>query len=910
MSSPDDALPDFSLATTTAPAVTKQKAAVKGAKGAAKVTKTSGKTVKPKAAAQTKATTPKKKKAAKSKQDLNIQTIRPREIKLEAVKEDTPETARLAHGLDRILFNPGVYHMSDPRTGVFNFDPYLASIMPLDQFDFNALKEFVSSSQDTKLRSMAIAHGKKYCGSTSSMTSMLAHFHYLLSSWRPLSFDHLSQSIKPLSTNFTQFQRGPASIHAILKDGVYSFDADKQYDKETVLSMMGKSMEKLLTLPKEEFEKYRRTRSHLLTEEEKNADEAYHYTTLGDFMMRSQQDAYDPRLPGTGTFDLKTRAVVSIRMDMQSEKSTGYEIRKRFGQWNSFEREYHDMIRAAFLKYSLQVRMGRMDGIFVAFHNTQRIFGFQYVSLEEMDLALHGSDNRALGDQEFKASLALLNDLMDRATKRFPGRSLRLLVETRPTAIPLTYFFVEPVTDEDIKTSKEESQRTVEEIGHTIKDQLEEVASASQQIQQDSSSGIIKDADESPDGDEKDEAESERVWEQMMAKIEETVELESSGLQSVRQAFQDVLEPSSEEELDALMQDIEQLTAASPGMKELRDASSPDLDETLEVSKLGSDQITEEAIDLESDHAIEGSASVESGEAGAAYPSVGELEQAPEPELETGVTTRNVAESGLDQASAEPMNVVSSVDDVPENGPAPTQIEPQTDSEPSEGTEKPSSEKEDLLRRLIAQAAERMGDQEGTPLRALIARLAARAKPATVVSEGTVKADKTSAEGVESNAATQTPTRAADEDSYKEPKEVLGMYVSVQNQVNNKHVERVNMDNRELNSSVPKWKLEYSVVELSDKEAKKIHAQILKRRKSLYLEASNNQSQTAKAKDYFMQTVAKMSEEGALYRMQLERELADRPVHVVWDEDTLPPEVRNSGVTGDIFVKGEGTAGK
>jgi hypothetical protein len=31
--------------------------------------------------------------------------------------------------------------------------------------------------------------------------------------------------------------------------------------------------------------------------------------------MRSQLDAYDPRLPGTGMFDLKTRAAVSIRME-------------------------------------------------------------------------------------------------------------------------------------------------------------------------------------------------------------------------------------------------------------------------------------------------------------------------------------------------------------------------------------------------------------------------------------------------------------------------------------------------------------------------------------------------------------------------------------------------------------------
>ena len=48
-------------------------------------------------------------------------------------------------------------------------------------------------------------------------------------------------------------------------------------------------------------------------------------------------------------------------------------------------------MRAAFLKYSFQARIGNMDGIFVAYHNTARIFGFQYLPLEEMDERLYGA---------------------------------------------------------------------------------------------------------------------------------------------------------------------------------------------------------------------------------------------------------------------------------------------------------------------------------------------------------------------------------------------------------------------------------------------------------------------------------------------------------------------------------------
>jgi Mitochondrial protein Pet127 len=35
-----------------------------------------------------------------------------------------------------------------------------------------------------------------------------------------------------------------------------------------------------------------------------------------DFVMRSQLDCQDQRLPGTGVFDIKTRACLSLRMDI------------------------------------------------------------------------------------------------------------------------------------------------------------------------------------------------------------------------------------------------------------------------------------------------------------------------------------------------------------------------------------------------------------------------------------------------------------------------------------------------------------------------------------------------------------------------------------------------------------------
>ncbi|POR36019.1 mRNA degradation protein, mitochondrial [Tolypocladium paradoxum] len=527
---------------------------------------------------------PKRTRAAKAA--LDVKMIRPQRLRLRPVEEDGKiQVPQLYYNLDRVLFNPGVYHMQDHRSRVFNFDPYLASIMPVDEFDFDALKTYITSSKDVKLRQLSAKHGLKYCGSTSSMTSILSHFHFLLSAWRKPSFHNLSQSLEPESLNFTALSRGPAAAFARFQDGVYAIDADKEYDTENILSMLGKSMEKLFTLPKEEFEKYRRTRSHQISEEERNAEESYHYTTLGDFMMRSQLDAHDPRLPGSGMFDLKTRAVVSIRMDVRGyEKGVGYEIRKRFGQWESFEREYYDMIRAAFLKYSLQVRMGRMDGIFVAFHNTQRIFGFQYISLSEMDHAIHGTPDRRIGDQEFKSSVALLNDLMNRATKRFPGRTLRLHVETRPTKVPLTYFFVEPVDEEEMariqeagKPSVEQLEREIRGLSHKEREaesaQEEENAQAQRQQQQ------PEDSDKPAEDTNANDPQSDAAWKDMMAKVEDAVENESLGIRSVREAVQDALEQSgllsekteleSEKYVDDLVVALTAHSSESKGSREL-----------------------------------------------------------------------------------------------------------------------------------------------------------------------------------------------------------------------------------------------------------------------------------------------------------------------------------------------------
>lgn len=407
---------------------------------------------------------------------VDLQSVQLTDLEVKQLELPQPPVPFLEYGLDRVLFNPGIYQLQDAASRVYNFDPYLQKIMPVEQFDFNSLKEYKTSSQDTALAEIAKQEGTRYVGSTSSMTSSLAHFHYLISNWRPLNLNMLSHGYFGPNTRsqYTKITKAPSAIFLRWKNGSYAIDADKEYDSPNVLMLLGKSMELLLTLPKDEYEKYRKSDPREVSEVQRTAPESYQYSTMGDFLMRSQLDAYDPRLPGNGTFDLKTRAVVSIRMSARDhEKMTGYEIYGDHGRWCSYEKEYHDMARATMLKYMLQARMGRMNGIFVAYHNVKRIFGFQYIPISEMDKLLHGQTDPSLGDQEFKASLRIMNDLLNKATAQYPEQSLRIHFETQesrgdddsPTHL---HMFAEPMTEEEIDGIQNKNKERTAEYERTV----------------------------------------------------------------------------------------------------------------------------------------------------------------------------------------------------------------------------------------------------------------------------------------------------------------------------------------------------------------------------------------------------------------------------------------------------------
>ncbi|KAG2110100.1 mitochondrial protein Pet127-domain-containing protein [Suillus clintonianus] len=380
------------------------------------------------------------------------------DLNIEPPTEHKP-IARLAHGLDRVLFNPGVHWLQDPRSRVYNFTPWLESIPKVTDFAFERVTGFIRSSQDDDLHTLAKMHSRPYVGSTSSLTGLLSHIYFLISGGKDIDTSVLSGAFAHEPTNFTPGQRMPVSIVLRYKDGVWAVDSGKDGDDDSeknVLTWMGTLLEKFVTVPEPEFKSLLRSSPAPAEGEEDERREAYRYAKSNRFLMRSQLDCVDPRLPGTGVFDVKTRAAVPIRLDLLNfEENSGYLIRTLHGPLESFEKEYYDLIRSAFLKYSFQARIGNMDGVFVAYHNTARIFGFQYVSLEEMDARLFGPEEKPAGvlngsgaptrgARIFEKCVKLLETVMDEVVGVFGERSVKCTFETRERSSKMN-IWVEPV---------------------------------------------------------------------------------------------------------------------------------------------------------------------------------------------------------------------------------------------------------------------------------------------------------------------------------------------------------------------------------------------------------------------------------------------------------------------------------
>ncbi|GAB0492673.1 hypothetical protein MMPV_003941 [Pyropia vietnamensis] len=147
----------------------------------------------------------------------------------------------------------------------------------------------------------------------------------------------------------------------------------------------------------------------------------YHYTTVGAFLLRAQIDA---RHDTNGSvFDIKTRALAAIRYDASNyaahARTTPFQI---VGRSRSYAREFYDLTRSSMLKYALQLRIGRMDGALVAYHNTGSLLAFEYVRLSEMDAYVFGS--AVFADAAFRGVAAAAEVVCRAAVEGDLGRAV------------------------------------------------------------------------------------------------------------------------------------------------------------------------------------------------------------------------------------------------------------------------------------------------------------------------------------------------------------------------------------------------------------------------------------------------------------------------------------------------------
>lgn len=272
--------------------------------------------------------------------------------------------------------------------------------------------------------------------------------YYAVSNMRQLNLSNLSSTFAEESKNFTLMTRAPTSV--ILRphgNGIRSIVTEKIESGHNVLSLLGQSLEKRLTMEKNEFNQLLKGATQPNLQDDLDG---YAHSLVGDILIRSQLDCYDPRLPRK-SFDLKTRATLPIRMDVANYKThLDYRLKSYHGLYGSYEREFYDMCRSALLKYNFQVRIGNMDGIFVAYHNTAEIFGFQYLSREVMDECLFG--NSVTGNAAFLIITKLYDELLGMIAPQFGEEdTIRLTFSINKTGSKLT-IFAEAIPEPEPKT--------------------------------------------------------------------------------------------------------------------------------------------------------------------------------------------------------------------------------------------------------------------------------------------------------------------------------------------------------------------------------------------------------------------------------------------------------------------------
>lgn len=325
----------------------------------------------------------------------------------------------LFHGLEKIVRTEGIY----PST---QFPESLIKLPTYTEEAYNRISNYVRPSSDTTLRNLAVKNKSKYVSGSSSLTDALQQIYYAISNFKSPDITGLGKNYDHMNMNYMSAYRKPTTfLLKKLPGGIYAIDGDKGpgLTSTKVLMHGGIILESLFTTEAEFFKKIMNTEVEL-SEQDKNiiegAGKSFRFRKIGNLLIRSQIDCGATDENGNYfVFEIKTRATAPIRYDLENYyKYFDYKITKRNGLHSSYEREYFDLIRSILLKYFFQIKIGKMDGAFISYHNTQEIFGFEYLKLDEIEQRLFGSSE--ISDQVLKICLAMFQDILDDVTAKFP----------------------------------------------------------------------------------------------------------------------------------------------------------------------------------------------------------------------------------------------------------------------------------------------------------------------------------------------------------------------------------------------------------------------------------------------------------------------------------------------------------
>ena len=327
--------------------------------------------------------------------------------------------------LAEVIRNPGIYPLKLLKKIYKNDELHFYENLPTpEMIEFENFEKYMKPSEDPNLKKMMKTGNYKFSSSTSGISSTLSHFFYKLTNFKSPHFYNLSDSYKEEPLKFMMYQRKPSMI--VLKkneNGHYSIDKNSIFDdkNEIVLLKMGKYMEKLFTCSKTEFESRYVKKDGKKPETFKDEGDYFNFVSYDKILLRSQIDcAGKDKFGNDIVFEIKTRAASPIRYDVHNYFDyLNYDMNSLLGKHSSYEREFYDLVRGAFLKYLFQLKIGGMDGAFIGYHNTQKIYGFEYISLSDIERRIFGNCN--FSNIIFKASLKMLEETLEYILKDFPN---------------------------------------------------------------------------------------------------------------------------------------------------------------------------------------------------------------------------------------------------------------------------------------------------------------------------------------------------------------------------------------------------------------------------------------------------------------------------------------------------------